>query len=121
MRAETLGSLDSAMGVHGIRSDTSSLPSSSLHRAGGGRDARHYGGLRIVIVSRIAEDRLLRCRIRARERSLNYKLIRAKIRSIHISAPRSVRDQIHREICSGFVCGNNIGIILSLLQCAQFF
>jgi len=67
-------------------------------------ERRHYGRLRIVIVSRIAEDRTLHCRIRANVRSIG--LIRAKICSIHISCafrPRS--DLFRRDPCR--ICGND--------------
>lgn len=63
---------------------------------------RHYGGLRIVIVSRITEDRSLHCRIHANVRST--ALIRAKIHSIYTFRSRFARDQIYlEEIYGGFV------------------
>lgn len=55
-------------------------------------ERRHYGGLRIVIVSRIAGDRPLRCRIRANVRSNGP--ISAKMCSLRISASPRIRSDL---------------------------
>lgn len=67
-------------------------------------DVWHYGGLRIVIVSRIAEDRPFHCGIRANIRST--ELIRAKIRSIYISDAHHSRSYLLKgdlwRICENY-------------------
>lgn len=105
MRARPLVRSVRRTGVYEIRFDTSSLPSSSLRGDVSARDAWHYGGLRIVIVSRITEDRTLHCGIRANIRST--ELIRAKI-SLDIYISAALRSEIifieRRSVAD--LCGN---------------